>query len=89
VKTLEHTLRELRPGTSVTPNIYAKDFDVLKGALLLRSFWTAFEIVMQEVRCSIPLGNLRNLGRLLDVEVFFPDTLFGGVKWLLRRSRID
>ena len=55
-------LEELRSGTSLIPNIYVKDFDMLEGAPLLRGFWTAFEIVMREGRCSMAHGILRNLG---------------------------
>jgi hypothetical protein len=45
-------LGELRSATSLIANIYAKAFDVLEGAPLLRGFW----IVMREGRCSMALG---------------------------------
>ena len=59
---------ELGSSTSLTLNTYAKDFDVLEGAPLLRGFWTAFEIVIREGRCSMALSLLRNLGRKIGVD---------------------
>jgi len=51
-------LGELQSATSLIPNIYAKDFDVLEGAPLLRGFWIV----------SMALGILRNLGRKMGVD---------------------
>jgi hypothetical protein len=61
-------LGELGSGMFLIPNTYAKDFDVLEGAPLLRGFWTAFEIVIREARCSMALSLLRNLERKIGVD---------------------